>query len=81
MAEFTITISDKVIARLQALTAAHNQATGESLTVKQWVIFRLKTTAMGDEFGQQIEAIRAASDQQFQDAVEAKRLELMATYN
>jgi hypothetical protein len=80
MPEFTITISDKVIARLQALTAKHNQDTGESLTVKQWVIMRLKNMAMGDEFGQQIEAIRAASDQQFQDAVEAKRLELMATY-
>jgi len=81
MPDFTVTISDKVIARLQAITAAHNQATGESLTAKQWVIMRLKNMAMGDEFGQQIEVIRAASDQQFQDAVEAKRLELMAAYN
>jgi len=44
-------------------------------------LIALISAAMGDEFGQQIEAIRAASDQQFQDAVEAKRLELMATYN
>jgi len=80
MPEFTITISDKVIARLQALTAKHNLDTGENLTVKQWVIMRLKVTVMGDELCQQTEALRAASDQQLQNAIEAKRQELLAAY-
>ena len=81
MPEFTITVSDKVIARLQALTATHNQATGETLTVKQWVIMRLKTMVIGDEFGQYVEALRVASAQQLNDDIEAKRLELLGVYS
>jgi hypothetical protein len=80
MPDFTITISDKVIARLQVLTAKTNEATGQNLTVKQYVITHLKNMVIGDEFAAAMEMLEAARDEQYQAALQAKRLELFAAY-
>lgn len=80
MPDFTIIISDKVIARLQALATAHNQATGQSLTAKQWVIMYIKNVVINEELHQQIDAMTEANEQQLREATQAKRLEILDTY-
>jgi hypothetical protein len=49
MPDFTITISDAAVTRLQSLTQKHNDQTGESLTVKQWIVFTLRLAAVREE--------------------------------
>lgn len=46
MPNFTITVSDKLVAQLQLRVAAYNKSSGQSLTVKQWILHTLKEIAI-----------------------------------
>ena len=71
MPEFTITLSKATVERLQAVVQQHNQRSGESLTVKQWIVVTLKSTAIQQELGASITSIREQQEQGNQAALEA----------
>lgn len=49
MLSVTLNIGPAALKALQRLTDAHNEATGETLTVKQWAIRQLKQMAVTEE--------------------------------
>lgn len=49
MPEFTITVTDTQLAKLQAVVVAHNANTGQTLTVQQWLDLHLQELAIADD--------------------------------
>jgi len=68
MPQFTITISDAALARLQAIVARYNADNGTNLTVRDWLLLHVKELAIQDEL---IEAARLARENAEKQAAQA----------
>ena len=77
MPTFEINLSSAAVARLQAVVSRYNANTGESLTVKEWVLTKLREMAIGEELIAAIPELERQRDTAFAQAIEAKKKELL----
>ena len=78
MPNVTITVSAALLARLEALRDRHNAATGDSLTMKQYVIHELKEKAVADGMLNAERTLSHQRDQDYSAALETERQQLLA---
>ena len=82
MPDFTITLSDAAVAKLQEVVADYNRNSGTSLTVKQWLLLHLKKEAicsqLAEEASRITEEMGATLRTQANAAILAKEQELLA---
>ena len=71
MPDFTITLSDTAVTKLQAVVAAYNQRTGQTLTVKQWLLSIVKDYAIREDLSSEIKNIQDAEEAGRQARVDA----------
>jgi len=64
MPDFTITVTAATAQRVQAMTAAYNEAHGTSLTGVQWVKRQLAEVIFADDFNTAETNLRAAANRQ-----------------
>ena len=81
MPTITFTVSNAVVARLQAVVDAYNTQSGTTLTIKQWVIQTIKDVAISAELTAAVEQLQQQSDQDAEaaltTAIEAERQNLL----
>jgi len=65
MPNFTISVTNTQLAKLQAVVATHNANTGQTITVKQWLHLHLQELAIADDLNA---AMRSLQEQQEKDA-------------
>ena len=78
MPEFTFTISDATLQRLQNVVARYNENTGQNLTLKQWAIRHLKEIAVSQDFGAEVERIKKEREEAERAAQKARFEEMLA---
>jgi aminoglycoside phosphotransferase (APT) family kinase protein len=82
MPEFTISVPQKAVDRLQQLVARYNDNTGSSLTLRDWLTLHLKEMAVQAEMAESASAIRRQQEleanQMYADAVKAEQDRLIA---
>ncbi len=71
MPQFTITISQAHLDRLQAVVSRYNAQAGASLTVKDWIVQTLKEVAIADHLAAGVDQLRAQAQADAQAALEA----------
>ena len=69
MPEFTITVSDKVLAKLQVEVDRYNANSGATLTVKDWIDLHLKEVATAPDMAAATERLRKEAEQNANDAL------------
>ncbi len=77
MPTLTIDLSDAAIQRLDAYRVEHNAATGEALTLRQWLIHHLREVAISRELGTKATDLQRQAGVDVETAVEAERQRLM----
>ncbi len=81
MPEFTITLGDKALTKLQAEVDRTNANNGTSLTVAQWIVLHLKEVAIAPDLAAAVEQLRAQAEQDaqttFESAAKAQRDRLL----
>jgi hypothetical protein len=75
--QFTITVSESVLTRLQTIVQRYNETTGQTFTVKDWILLHLKEMAIGDDLSSFLQAEQAKQPLQFQAALAAERDRLL----
>ena len=82
MPTFSLTVSQKAVDKLKLVVDRHNQTSGESLTVKQWILMTLKQAAIQAELAANLAQIQADKEAEAQQAlvtaIEAERDALLA---
>jgi len=82
MPEFTISVPQKAVDRLQQLVARYNDNTGSSLTLRDWLTLHLKEMAVQNEMAERAAEIRRQQEleanQMYADAVKAEQDRLIA---
>lgn len=71
MPEFTITITDKVVDRLNILVQRANEANGTRLTLGEWLQLHTEEMAIADQLAARIQALQEEGLQAAQDALSA----------
>ena len=83
MPRFTIDLTAAAVQRLQALVTAHNQNTGQALTVQDWLTLLVKERAIADELAATADQLRRQAEADataaLEAAVKAERDRLLAT--
>ena len=77
MPNFTITLSAKAVARLNALVQRTNEAAGTTYTLKQWLTLHLKELAIADEMPAAVEQLRRESQDNLTASIAAERDRLL----
>ncbi|MBI1885434.1 MAG: hypothetical protein HYS09_03845 [Chloroflexi bacterium] len=77
MPQFTITLSDRALARLQALVAAYNANSGQQLAVKDWILLHLKELAIGQDLALAADALEKQKQEELAAVIEAERRRLL----
>jgi len=82
MPKFTIDLTDKAVAALQALVAEYNGNTGAQLTVQDWLSLHVKELAVSRQLAAVIEPLRQQTERDaaaaLSAAIGAARDELIA---
>ena len=71
MPKFTIDLTDKTLAALQAEVARYNGNTGSELTVAEWIVLHLQEIAIAPELGAAIDQLRKQQETDANAALEA----------
>ena len=71
MPKFTITVTDKALAKLQAVVNTHNQNNGATLTVQQWLDLHVKDVAINQDLAAALQTIQQEQQQLAQAALDA----------
>lgn len=71
MPQFTITLSQKAVDRLQVHVQRTNDANGTNLTMRDWVELHLKEIAIADDLAIATQAIQEQQQRDAQDALQA----------
>lgn len=80
-ADFTITLPNKAVIKLQKIVTKYNENMGTNLTVQEWIILTIKNVAIAQEFNAEVSILQQQYEQKIQNdlntALEAKRQELL----
>jgi hypothetical protein len=83
MPRFTIDLTDKALAGLQAELSRYNGNAGTTLTVQQWIVLHLQEIAIAPELTTAIQQLReqgeADANAALEAAVKAARDQLLAS--
>jgi len=83
MPKFTIDLTDKALAGLQAELSRYNGNAGTTLTVQQWIVLHLQEIAIAPELTTAIQQLReqgeADANAALEAAVKAARDQLLAS--
>ena len=71
MPKFTIDISDKTLARLQAEVERTNANQGTALTVQAWIVLHLQELAIAPELAAAVNQLRQQQETDAQAALDA----------
>ncbi len=71
MPQFTITLSQKAVDRLQIQVQRTNDANGTTLTMRDWIELHLKEIAIADDLAIATQAIQEQQQRDAQDALQA----------
>ncbi len=71
MPQFTITLSQKAVDRLQIQVQRTNDANGTTLTMRDWIELHLKEIAVADDLAIATQAIQEQQQRDAQDALHA----------
>ena len=71
MPKFTIDLTDKALAGLQAQTNRYNGNTGGTLTVQQWILLHLNEMAIADDLAAAADQLRRDAERDGQAALDA----------
>lgn len=77
MPQFTVTLSDKAVARLQAIVAHYNENTGQKLAAGQWLERHVKELLVADELAAEAQALERQTHEGLQAALRAARQRLI----
>jgi urease accessory protein UreF len=69
--QFTITLSQKAVDRLQIQVQRTNDANGTTLTMRDWIELHLKEIAIADDLAIATQAIQEQQQRDAQDALQA----------
>ena len=70
MPQFTITVSDQLLARLTAVVERTNADQGLTLTVKDWILLHLKEIAIAPDIAAALETLRGQAERDATAALE-----------
>jgi len=83
MPKFTIDLTDKALAGLQAEVTRYNANAGTTLTVADWIDLHLREIAIGPDLSAALEQLRKQAEADATDAltaaINAARAELLAS--
>lgn len=71
MPQFTITLTQKAVDKLQQQVQRTNENQGTSLTLKQWMTLHLRELAITDELNAAVTGLRDEQQRDAQTALEA----------
>lgn len=71
MPQFTITLTQKAVDKLQQQVQRTNENQGTSLTIKQWITLHLRELAITDELNAAVTGLRDEQQRDAQTALEA----------
>ncbi len=71
MPQFTITISDQLLAKLQAVVDRTNADQGLTLTVRDWILLHLKEIAIAPDVAAAVDTLRGQAERDATAALEA----------
>lgn len=71
MPDFTITLTQKAVDKLQQQVQRTNENQGTSLTLKQWMTLHLRELAITDELNAAVTGLRDEQQRDAQTALEA----------
>jgi hypothetical protein len=77
MATFQIELSDAAIAGLQVSVGDYNVATGQSLTLEDWIVLSLTQKAIERDINVDAERIKKDADAELPRLIDARRRELI----
>lgn len=71
MPDFTITLTQKAVDKLQQQVQRTNENQGTSLTIKQWITLHLRELAITDELNAAVTGLRDEQQRDAQSTLEA----------
>jgi len=71
MPRFTIDLTDKALAALQAEVSRYNGNAGSALTVAEWIVLHLQEVAIAPDLGAAIDQLRKQAETDANTALEA----------
>ncbi len=71
MPQFTITLTQKAVDKLQQQVQRTNENQGTSLTIKQWITLHLRELAITDELNAAVTGLRDEQQRDAQSTLEA----------
>lgn len=77
MPDITITVGAALATKLTAKKDAHNNLTGASFTVAQWITFWLREQMVAEMIQGEVEGIQRQAQLDMTAALQAKKTELM----
>lgn len=77
MPGFNITMSDAALLRLQTAVDDFNVATGQSITLEEWVILSLAQRAIEKELNAEVEVLKREHDAELPRLIDARRRVLL----